>query len=205
MASIQPSPRERLRKLIDGDQEVLQELRKKRDQKRAPQRFRSSLSAFSESMLAHSLSLEKVLVGIALLMVFYLAFDGVSFFQLQQKSLIPGPSKALEKELAPAVGLRSLGYYLDPVTEKDLFGPVTEAKIRSARTERIVSSPAQTYEGLKLVGVSYEGIPEALIEDTVTGKTYFVKDGAWIGDKKIEKIDRDKVILRHKNKEVELK
>jgi len=212
MASTQSSDRERLRQLVDGDQKVLRTLQEKRDFKQAPKKLLHDFSAGCKKIVwafsrwsRFSFPINKVLIGIALVIAAYLVFDLIKIFQWQQASTAPKFSKPIEMKATPVSELGSLDSYLDGVRGKDLFGSLPETMGRSVMAESMVSAPAQTYEGLKLVGISYEGIPEALIEDTRTGKTYFVKEGAWVGDKKIERIDRDKVIIRHQNEEIELK
>ena len=49
--------------------------------------------------------------------------------------------------------------------------------------------------GLKLVGVDWSEVPVALVEDTVTGKTHFMRQGDSANGARVQFIFKDKVIF----------
>ena len=66
--------------------------------------------------------------------------------------------------------------------------------------------PAEKVEalGLRLVGVDWGEQPVALIEDTRTGKTYFVRRNDSVKDARVKQILRNKVVLGYRNSSVVL-
>ena len=104
-------------------------------------------------------------------------------------------------EQAQIIKLSPLDYYLGQIGGKELFNP---QRIELLHTK--VEIPLEGTPGeLKLVGVDWGGNPVALIEDTKTGKTYFVKKGESVKELTVLEIFRDSVKLRYDNTTVELK
>ena len=58
---------------------------------------------------------------------------------------------------------------------------------------------------LRLAGISWSDDPDAMIEDTRTKRTLFVKRGGMIGKIKVQAIFKDKVVLFYDGEEIELK
>lgn len=49
--------------------------------------------------------------------------------------------------------------------------------------------------GLKLVGIDWSEVPVALVENTATGKTHFLRQGDSVGGARVQLIFKDKVIF----------
>ena len=214
MANKRYSERERLFKLIRGDENTLKEIQRRKSleigskklkeftfltkQKLSETfcRLRKGKIPFSKPNL---LSLNKVLIGILSIMVIYLVFDFVS--AILPRNAIVSPATYAEEKEASLAKLSPLGYYLDRIGGKDLFSPQRIALVK-AKAE---APSGQPVAGLKLEGVDWGGNPVALIENTQTGKTYFLKKAETVKDLKVMEIFRDRVKLRYDNKVVELK
>lgn len=105
---------------------------------------------------------------------------------------------------------KAVSYYLEKMAQRDIFRMGAVQKVTTAdgvQTEMKVTSSKilDATESLKLVGISWSGNPDAIIEDTKQTKTFFVKPGQRIGDIKVEAIFKDKVILSYQGEETELK
>jgi type II secretory pathway component PulC len=63
----------------------------------------------------------------------------------------------------------------------------------------------QAVSNYKLVGIIWSDTPQAMIEDTKAGKTNLLNENEIMGDFKIKKIERDKVIITKDKMEWELR
>jgi len=214
MANKRYSERERLFKLIRGDENTLKDIQRRKSleigSKKLKEftffvkqklletfcRLRKGEIPFSKPNLPF---LNKALIGILSIMIIYLVFDFVS--TILPRNAVVLPATYVEEKETSLAKLSPLGYYLDRIGGKELFN--------SQRIELVKAKggvlPEEPHAGLKLVGVDWGGNPVALIEDTKTQKTYFVKKGESVKDLKVMEIFRDRVKLRYDNKVVELK
>jgi hypothetical protein len=108
-------------------------------------------------------------------------------------------------ELREKSVLKKLDYYLDKVKKRDIFRMGAEARPENALEAAPSSKVAEATQNLRLVGISWSDDPDAMVEDTKTLKTFFVKKGQSIGDVKVENITREKVILRLDRELIELR
>lgn len=215
MANKKRSDRERLLKLIDGDASTLRTIQKRNTFKvvstrlkelvfllkeRIRETFRRLIKGEISLSKLNLLSVRMVLVGILSIMIIYLVFDFISAHLLRRNEIIL-PAKYVKPKETAFAKISPLGYYLDQIGGKELFTPQRIAPVK-AKGE-IFSR--ESYAGLKLVGVDWGGDPVALIEDTQTQKTYFVKKGDSIKELKVMEIFKDRVKLGYDNKIVELK
>ena len=98
--------------------------------------------------------------------------------------------------------------YLENARGRDLFrlgGGPEEAtqnnEVRAGPAAQVIDAAAS----LKLVGISWSSDPDAIVEDTKSNQTYFVKEGNMIGEGKVQAIFKDKLILKYGDREIELK
>ncbi len=114
----------------------------------------------------------------------------------------------------PTSFLQDISYYLQRVNTRNIFKPVLNANISDEKEsggeiEKIVTAKdelIEIIEQLVLVGVSWSDNPVAMIEDTSAKMTYFLKKGEEIKSRVIIKeIFIDRVILKYKEAEAELK
>jgi hypothetical protein len=119
----------------------------------------------------------------------------------------------------PSSVLRPVEDYLKDVEQRDLFNPVavpergkTEAKTEPMRPPEPVKSQEPTAldvlrekaKTLKLVGISWGPVPVAMIEDTATRETVFVKERGVINQLRIKAIFRDRVVLTYAGADYDL-
>jgi type II secretory pathway component PulC len=99
--------------------------------------------------------------------------------------------------------------YLQKVEVRDIFqmGYVKRKEVDFKKEEDAnkTSPLAELTKNLKLVGISWSDDPDAIIENPQLEKTYFVKKGYMIDDIKVYDIQKDRVILRYKGEEVEVR
>lgn len=107
----------------------------------------------------------------------------------------------------PLQGLKPLDEYLPKILEQDPFRvgqqPVTQAAA-SASQSAVDSKPdPKTLIGnMRLVGISWGDAPTAMIEQDK--QTYFLKPGDTIGGLSVKDIQKDHVILKSGDQEVDL-
>lgn len=127
---------------------------------------------------------------------------------------ISGLEPALPSQIKQAALLQDapflakpLSYYLDKVRSRDIFSMVARKKEESsaAAPKGPSSRIMEATQSLKLVGISWSNDPDAMIEDTRSLRTFFVKRGQMIGEIKVQAIFKDKVILGYDGEEIELR
>jgi len=106
--------------------------------------------------------------------------------------------------------LKAASYYLEKVKERNIFEigekkEIEQPKEVADKTKLPSQKTMEVIQNLKLVGISWSDNPDAMIEDTRSMRTFFVKRGETIGDIKIQAIFKDKVVLNCAGEEVELK
>jgi len=106
----------------------------------------------------------------------------------------------------PAPMLKNLSYYMDKVTARDIFNlgalPTPEEKEK----ESALPPEEAVSKKFSLVGIAWSDNPEAMIEDTESKRTHFVKRGRTINqDIKVVAIFKDRVVLSYEDEEFELR
>ncbi len=115
--------------------------------------------------------------------------------------------------------LRPLTDYLNEVGKRDIFSPSPvpkpekpEPRKKPERKGKPVKRPQtnslkvlqEKVNALKLVGISWGGVPIAMIENTTKRETSFLKAGQFINDVQIKVILKDRVVLSYENAEYDL-
>ncbi len=103
--------------------------------------------------------------------------------------------------------LKNISYYSERISSRDIFKPAQGyQKEAEAPQAPIPAETSKEAQNLSLVGISWSANPEAMIEDTETKRTFFVRKGQPVGsDGKVVMIFKDRVIINVKGKEFELK
>jgi hypothetical protein len=159
-----------------------------------------------------NLALKLCIMGLAV----YLAVD--TFFSMQHLQRMPelfvsgiwAPTEKIsQKPSEIATNIKSLSYYLDKVKARNIFSPHKEETAKEepiVQVEKPKETPGENLAAAyNLVGISWSAEPDAIIEDTRTQRTYFLKRGDSFGRARVQAIFPDKVVLVIDGKETELK
>lgn len=99
----------------------------------------------------------------------------------------------------------SVSFYLDKISARNIFKPF-DAQVTTASSAPVgIAAKVAKY---KLVGVAWLDLPEtasAMIEDTATKQTYFLKQGEQIEGVTVKTIYTDRVVLGDENEETTIK
>jgi len=117
------------------------------------------------------------------------------------------PSATGFRIAGPLDGLRALDVYLPSILEQDPFRvgttvPAQPSETAAGEQPPTEPDPSTLLSGLKLVGISPEPDPTAMIE--MDKQTYFVRPGGTIGTFTVKQILPDRVILRAGDRDLEL-
>jgi len=151
-------------------------------------------------------TLNQVLIGLGILLsaVLIFVFIKQSFgFSMRLKNIAAGASlKQAEnkKTLVLDAGLKEM---LSEASKRNMFSFIPPKP--ASATMQISVEIAQIIANLKLVGVIWSDKPQAMIEDSKEKKTYLLSAGEQIGVITIEKIFKDKVVLKKGDQEWELR
>jgi type II secretory pathway component PulC len=107
------------------------------------------------------------------------------------------PEATATAGIGAAPPLKALSFYLEAIRERNIFEIArTESKVTEEVKSREPSfETLEASQSLRLVGISWSKDPDAMIEDTQSMRTYFVKRGEAVGKFKVQAIFKDRVVL----------
>lgn len=155
--------------------------------------------------------INRALSFMILLLVFYfLSTFAVSLLGLKKVPRLEFKASAASSSVSPQEILslkKAAAYYLEKVTERDIFkmGEKKADKSAAAGSKPPSSRIMEATQHLKLVGISWSNDPDAMIEDSKAGRTFFMKRGQMLGEIKVQAIFKDKVVLGYEGEEIELR
>lgn len=195
------SPEEKLLRLIRGQKK--QELPPQKvllENQEAKPAVKYSIYSSIQNYL--SLNINKIIWVVFSLSCIYLIISftypwfGFKKIELPQ---IP-PERIGEEKIPPKMEIKPLESYLGGIGDRQIFGATT-----SSKTEKPVSSvDADLIKDMTLVGIISGENPQAIIEDKKTQKTYYLNQGQFIGEFKVEEIQEGKIILNYQGQQYEL-
>lgn len=225
MAENEPlTPEKQLLKLIENPkQEVLAVEGTKREGKKWV-----SLSAFKgrfafwksfsvkrwfsfKRLTKSSFRLRQVNLILRVLTVLLVLFLGAQIVMMgldlkKASNLILEPGKASLAESDQSIELKNISYYLEKVGNRNIFSGVEPVKPDAKPEPPKPAAENDRTKDFALVGISWGTNPEAMIEDTVRKRTFFVKRGQALDNAvRVVTIFKDRVILTLEGKEFELK
>lgn len=125
---------------------------------------------------------------------------GYNDFKKRIKNIETSPYAKLKEEKAK---------YLFSVDLKEAIKDISRRNIFSSLAEKPEAVPSREIEltiaNLKLVGIIWSANPQAMIEDIKENKTFLLGAGEAVGNFKIKKILRDRVIIGKDEQEWELR
>jgi hypothetical protein len=158
-------------------------------------------------------NVNRILLVSLIAMFLFMSFDFVSSMvglkgQVDAAFKVEGQIPGFSAKEASA--LKGPSFYLEKARKRDIFKMISEiAEEEESSSEggkkEATKNVAKLTENLRLVGISWSDDPDAMIEDTSSKRTYFLKRGDSIGSVEVAGIFKDKVVLSYQGEEVELK
>jgi hypothetical protein len=124
---------------------------------------------------------------------------------LPQFSLKPAAEGA-GTSLKAATQLKPLAFYLEKVNSRDLFQlGVTVSTAQTPQAEKKKQEEIAAFRSkYRIAGISWSDNPDAMVENTQTKKTSFVRRGQTIDAMKVIAIFKDKLVVNYEGAEFEL-
>lgn len=153
----------------------------------------------------------RALIVMVMVTMAYLVFD-LAFFKPGRKDFLSQVAVS-EPVFSPMNGLNAQAkdpsFYLDAVKRRNIFLPAgsgspvaeEEAGVSTTGGSNIINEMLQGY---KLVGISWGEEPLAMLEESATGRTYFLKKGQEFKGIKVQEIGKERVKLTFEGQEAEL-
>ncbi len=146
---------------------------------------------------------------ITFLAIYFIYTFNSSLAQIQRRdfSLPLKDTPPVWKAISSDGGLKDISYYLEAVRKRDIFNRQAQKASIVANAQKPPSVKIlEATKDLKLVGIAWGAEPDAMIEDTASKRTLFLKRGQFIDNKiRVKAIFKDKVILGYGSEEVELR
>jgi hypothetical protein len=102
-----------------------------------------------------------------------------------------------------------LAAYLQEITQRNIFSLPEPPSPAAATAAQAAAVPVARLQGLadqvKLVGIIWSEAPQAILEDSTSGRTFLVNRGGKVKDARVKDILKDRVILSYDGQEIELK
>ncbi|MBI5144107.1 MAG: hypothetical protein HZA30_03465 [Candidatus Omnitrophica bacterium] len=151
-----------------------------------------------------------LMVGVSLLAIYFFTSVYFGVISITKLPTLKFSAQGAKEEAASLQNMsvlkNAMSYYMEKIQQRDIF------KIGARPAPQKASSPKEPTpriieetQRFKLVGISWSKDPDAMIEDTVALRTFFVKRGQMLGRVKVEGIFKDKVILSYEGEEAELR
>jgi len=156
--------------------------------------------------------INKALGGIILTLMVYMAgnayfsSDALSKIALHLQLGVPKQAGGRSIPDVASVLEHNADYYLEKIAQRDIFSMQAAKKAGGETVPEITQEQITALaETLKVVGISWSNSPDVIIEDTKSGRTYFLKKGQTINGAKIKEVFPDKIILSYGDQEFELR
>ena len=121
-------------------------------------------------------------------------------FKIDFEAVHAGKAKTFQA----ATLLKAASYYLEKARQRDIFKMVVQKKEPGQDVGGPSARLMEATQDLRIVGISWSKDPDAMIENTKTRATYFLKKGNVFNNIKVEAIFKDKVVLSFEGEEIEL-
>lgn len=150
-------------------------------------------------------------VGSAIVMIFFIGnvLSGIELLKNKDSFTVTFEAKNGKEIVTFAPTLKQISEYLDNINKRNIFQPFEKKAVEKATAlPAEANNIAAMAKDLKLVGISWLDSPasaSAMIEDTQTGITYFLKPGETIKEMTIKTIYADRVILSYQGEEAIIK
>ncbi len=154
--------------------------------------------------------INRILLGIVILTVLLFVVNIFSGIRILNKEISFNiETKMAGSENGFVTETKTVDEYLDSIRKRNIFQPY-EKKEAEIKENILVESNhiAGLIKNFKLVGISWLDSPasaSAMIEDTQTGITQFLKEGEAINGVKVRAIYVDRIILSYEGEEITLK
>lgn len=154
--------------------------------------------------------INNVLLGVVVLLtgLFMLnMFSGARMLKAKVNFNISADSIKSSENFIPQ--MKAVSDYLANIGQRNIFKPYEKKAVEiTADVEADVNKISSLAKNFKLVGISWLDSPDtasAMIEDTQTGNTYFLKVGDKVNNITIKNIYADRVILTHDGEDAVIK
>ncbi len=156
----------------------------------------------------------KALIGVVFMAGFYLLLDMMILKSSRADFLsqVSVSDAVYPIGNGPAAVPKDVVYYKDPLKKRNPFlPPGTQSSAPVLQETTLTTAPgpstnkiAEVLQGMKLVGISWGAEPLAMLEDSTSGRTYFLKSGQEVRGVKIQSISKEKVVVTYEGEEGEL-
>lgn len=204
------TPEEKLLRIIESPGEASRNLPRARMNVGAGGLFLKAWLAHSRSQFKKSLTLKVVNQAVAALCVLMTICLFIDFWMgMPNTAMIQRLEKAAKKANLGNISIEALNplsLYLSEIGQHNIFLLSQTAAPPPVPQQPAVSDALKAMiQTFRVVGIIWSDVPQAIIEDSQEGRTYFLNRGSLLKDVRVKEILRDRVILSYDNQEIELR
>lgn len=95
--------------------------------------------------------------------------------------------------------LRPLSYYSDTINQRQLFKIIEQPAQKPVGPPKPKISLSQLIGGYTFVGIIFGDVPQAIVEEKKSGQSYYLTEGQYLGEIKIEKIQQGRITVSYED------
>ncbi len=153
--------------------------------------------------------INKILVVVSVVMALFFSNSLISGMRLlRQKVSFSYESGLTQNERDFSAAYKALSEYLSSIQTRNIFQPFEKKEVVEEEFPEETKRIATLAKNFKLVGISWLDSPEtasAMIEDTVSGVTHFLREGEKINDVVIKTIYADRIIISYEGEDLTIR
>jgi len=151
--------------------------------------------------------INRILLLMTVVIALFLFFDFVKEMNFSQRDVNLSVKETPMNSAVVMPAMKGLNDYLQTIVQRNIFQPFEKKEIVEEKLPQELQRIMARTKDLKLVGISWLDTPQsasALIENTESGMTYFLRAGDKVNNIVIKEIYADSVLLSYEGEEMEL-
>jgi type II secretory pathway component PulC len=204
------TPEEKLLRIIESPKDAVHSLRPQRrlqapDVKLLLKDLKAKYGDKLKSLLTLK-SANTILIGAGGLTTLFLVIDFcVGMPRLQMIMRLEDVAKKTDVGNLVIEKLDPLAIYMQEITQRNVFALPEAPPPLVVKKEEAKSELTNIVADFKVVGIIWSEAPQAILEESKTGKTYLVNRGGKLKEARVKDILKDRVVLSYDNQEIEIR
>lgn len=156
-----------------------------------------------KKVIAYFSLLNKFLIICILGAIIYLVFGYL--FPYKSEIVIPGVVSVGERVIDEAPEPQGpLSHYTGVLSQRQMFKLYEAPKPKPTGPPKPKVTLQQLLGGYTFVGIIFGDVPQAIVEERRTGQSFYLTSGQYLGEIKIEKIEKGKITVSYEDERMDV-